>query len=274
MESNFSTKDAYLNHFSPRTYLQTYYTFGPSASKENQILMHVLRKLSETFSLGRVKGDLLIDIGTGPTIHQLLSVCESFKEIVATDYTDQNRKEVIQWLKKEPGAFDWSPVVKYVCELEGDREKWPEKEEKLRERVKQVLKCDVTQSQPLGPVSLPQADCLLTTYCLEAACEDLSTYQQALKNLNSLLKPGGFLVLLSVLKSKFYMIGDERFSCLSLTQEEIEAALKKAGFVSEQSEIIPLHYSKAYTDNEGILYLVGRKPNTSMGIQGQSHSSF
>ncbi|XP_036601577.1 nicotinamide N-methyltransferase-like [Trichosurus vulpecula] len=268
MESNFTTKDAYLNCFSPRTYLQNYYTFGSSPSQEKQVLMHNLRKLSETFSLGQVKGDLLIDIGTGPTIYQLLSACESFKEIVATDYTDQNREELIRWLKKEPGAFDWSPVVKYVCELEGDREKWAEKEEKLRVRVKQVLKCDVTQSQPLGSASLPQADCLLTTYCLEAACKDLPTYQQALKNLSSLLKPGGFLVLLSVLKSKFYIIGDERFSCLSLTQEEIEAALQKAGFTSEQSEVIPHHYSRAYTDNEGILFLVGRKLNTSVGIQG------
>ncbi|XDA84142.1 hypothetical protein R6Z07F_013962 [Ovis aries] len=29
-----------------------------------------------------------------------------------------------------PGAFDWSPVVKYVCELEGNRNKWAEKEER------------------------------------------------------------------------------------------------------------------------------------------------
>ncbi|XP_072467156.1 nicotinamide N-methyltransferase-like [Notamacropus eugenii] len=267
MESNFTTKDTYLKHFSPRTYLETYYTFGPSISKESEILMHNLRKLSETFSLGRVKGDLLIDIGTGPTIYQLLSACESFKEIVVTDYTDQNREEVIQWLKKEPGAFDWSSVVKYVCELEGDREKWAEKEEKLRERVKQVLKCDVTQAQPLGPASLPQADCLLTAYCLEAACKDLPTYQQALKNLNSLLKPGGFLVLICALKSNYYMMGNERFSCLPLTQEEIEASLEKAGFMSEQIDVFPLNFSRTYTYNEGILYLVGRKLNTSMGIQ-------
>ena len=68
-----------------------------------------------------VKGDLLIDIGSGPTIYQLLSACESFKEIIATDYTDQNLQELEKWLKKEPGAFDWSPVVTYVCELEGNR---------------------------------------------------------------------------------------------------------------------------------------------------------
>lgn len=68
-----------------------------------------------------LQGDVLIDIGSGPTIYQLLSACESFKEIIATDYTDQNLQELEKWLKKEPGAFDWSPVVTYVCELEGNR---------------------------------------------------------------------------------------------------------------------------------------------------------
>lgn len=68
-----------------------------------------------------VNGDLLIDIGSGPTIYQLLSACESFKEIIATDYIDQNLRELEKWLKKEPGAFSWSLVMTYVCELEGNR---------------------------------------------------------------------------------------------------------------------------------------------------------
>ncbi|XP_044522266.1 nicotinamide N-methyltransferase isoform X1 [Gracilinanus agilis] len=264
-ESNFTSKDAYLSHFNPQSYLEKYYTFGPSPSAEKQILMHVLRRLAKTFSSGRVKGDLLIDIGTGPTIYQLLSACESFKEIVVTDYTDQNLEELSKWLKKEPGAFDWSPVVKYVCELEGDREKWAEKEERLRQKVKHSLKCDVTQSQPLGSVSLPQADCLLTALCLDAACKDLPTYQQALKNLSSLLKPGGFLVFIDALKSSYYMIGDQKFSSLSLTEEEVEDAVVKAGYTIKEFEVISQSYSNTRANNKGIFYLVGQKQNNSTG---------
>ncbi|XP_074160316.1 nicotinamide N-methyltransferase-like [Sminthopsis crassicaudata] len=267
VEADFTGKDAYLSHFSPQTYLEKYYTFGPSPSPENQILMHVLRRLFMTFSSGRVKGDLLIDIGTGPTIYQLLSACESFKEIVATDYTDQNLEELNRWLKKEPGAFDWSPVVKYVCELEGNREKWTEKEERLRQKVKHLLKCDVTQSQPLGPVSLPQADCLLSALCLDAACKDLPTYHQALRNLHSLLKPGGFLVFIDALKSSYYMIGDQRFSSLSLSQEAVKDAVVKAGYTIQEFEVIPQSYSKTRADNEGLFYLVGQKLGNSVGLQ-------
>ncbi|XP_027628691.1 nicotinamide N-methyltransferase isoform X2 [Tupaia chinensis] len=211
-----------------------------------------------------VKGDLLIDIGSGPTIYQLLSACESFKEIIATDYTDQNLRELEKWLKKEPGAFDWSPVVTYVCDLEGNRVKGPEKEEKLRQAIKRVLKCDVTQSQPLGAVCLPPADCLLSALCLDAACADLPTYRNALQNLGSLLKPGGFLVIVDALKSSYYTIGEQRFSSLCLGREAVEAAVRDAGYSIEQFEVISQRYSPTTADNEGLFALVGRKLSRSV----------
>ncbi|GAB5577095.1 nicotinamide N-methyltransferase [Prionailurus iriomotensis] len=220
------------------------------------------------FCLDGVKGDLLIDIGSGPTIYQLLSACESFKEIIVTDYTEQNLQELQKWLKKEPGAFDWSPVVTYVCELEGNRSrpgiKELEKEEKLRRVVTQVLKCDVTQSRPLGSVPLPLADCLLSTLCLDAACPDLPAYCTALRNLSSLLKPGGFLVVVDALKSSYYMIGEQKFSSLCLGREAIEAAVREAGFSVEQFEVISRRYSSTMCDNEGLFSLVGRKLSKSV----------
>ncbi|NP_001396196.1 nicotinamide N-methyltransferase isoform 5 [Mus musculus] len=121
MESGFTSKDTYLSHFNPRDYLEKYYSFGSRHCAENEILRHLLKNLFKIFCLGAVKGELLIDIGSGPTIYQLLSACESFTEIIVSDYTDQNLWELQKWLKKEPGAFDWSPVVTYVCDLEGNR---------------------------------------------------------------------------------------------------------------------------------------------------------
>ncbi|XP_057346761.1 nicotinamide N-methyltransferase isoform X2 [Manis pentadactyla] len=310
MESSFTSKDTYLTHFNPRVYLEKYYSFGSKHTAESEILKNVLKNLFKIFCKDGMKGDLLIDIGSGPTIYQLLSACESFKEIIVSDYSERNLQELEKWLKKEPGAFDWSPVVAYVCELEGNspgplscpgasapavrdltpiwhyfpspeelllvflimqvcwrqilssyqtRVKVPEKEEKLRQAVKQVLKCDVTQSRPLGPVPLPLADCVLSTLCLDAACPDLPTYCAALRHLGSLLKPEGFLVVVDALKSSFYMVGEQRFSSLVLGREEIEAAMKEAGYSIEQFEVLPQGYSSAICNNEGLFILVGRK---------------
>ncbi|XP_066228891.1 nicotinamide N-methyltransferase [Saccopteryx leptura] len=259
MESGFTSKDTYLSHFNSRDYLEKYYSFGSKPSAETQILRLLLKNLFNIFCVAGLKGDLLIDIGSGPTIYQLLSACESFKEIVATDYTDQNLRELEKWLKKEPGAFDWSPVVAYVCEVEGNRGKEQEKEEKLRRAVTRVLKCDVTQSQPLGTASLPPADCLLSTLCLHAACPDLPAYRAALRSLGSLLKPGGHLVLVDALNSSYYMIGEQRFSSLCLGRDAIKAAVTEAGYAIKQFEVVSQSYSLAVSNNEGLFFLVGQK---------------
>ncbi|KAM6234787.1 nicotinamide N-methyltransferase [Spheniscus humboldti] len=221
----FTDAAVYQQSFDPREYLKEFYSLSDGQGQPNTFLMQNLRSPFKMFSLdgisglgeaqpdravgrfcpgapspsspgrssphaapGGLRGDTLIDVGCGPTIYQLLSACERFREVIASDYADQNHRELEKWLKNEAGAFDWRPVVKYVCELEGDREKWAEKEEKLRKKVRQVLKCDVTKANPVDPASLPPADCVLSTLCLEAACKDPATFRSALRNVGALVK--------------------------------------------------------------------------------------
>ncbi|NXY92279.1 NNMT methyltransferase, partial [Alcedo cyanopectus] len=206
-----------------------------------------------------LRGNTLIDVGCGPTIYQLLSACERFQEIIALDYTDQNRQELEKWLRNEAGAFNWRPVVQYVCELEGDREKWGEKEEKLRKKVKQVLKCDVTKANPVAPVVLPPADCLLSTLCLEGACKDLATFRSALRNIGVLVKPGGHLVLITVLHETYYSFNKQVFSCLYLERKAVEEAVEGAGFEVKFSEVQPCPPSDVHADCNAVLSLVARR---------------
>ncbi|XP_054853298.1 nicotinamide N-methyltransferase-like [Eublepharis macularius] len=259
MEGNFIGKEDYKQHFAPKDYIKTYYSLSSDCYAENTILTFSLKNLHRAFVSGGIKGDTLIDIGSGPTIYQFLSACESFREIIATDYTDQNREEMQRWLRKEPGAFDWSSVVKYACELEGDREKWIEKEEKVRRTIKQVLKCDLTQANPLAPLELPPADCVLSLLCLESACEDLPTYCSALKNISSLVKPGGHLLLVTSLEATFYMVGQNRFFCLYLEQETVDDAVRGAGFDIVWTDLNRVSYSLDVSNNRGMYVLVAQK---------------
>lgn len=191
------------------------------------------------FSLiqGKVKGDTLMDIGTGPCIYQLLSACEAFKNIIVSDFTDKNREELNVWLKNQPEAFDWSSVVKHVCHLEGDRITCQEKEEKLRKTIKQVLKCDVLKTNPIDPVTIPQVDCLLSCLCLEGACKDFESYVTALKNITEFLKPGGYLVLTGVLGNSYYQVGEVKFSALTLNEAFLRETLPGAGYVIENFQL-------------------------------------
>nr|XP_060643320.1 nicotinamide N-methyltransferase-like [Anolis sagrei ordinatus] len=262
MAGEFTGKEVYEKKFCPKNYLNMYLSFESGDSLNcRTVFAIILDKLHKAFAKGGIRGDTLIDIGSGPSIHQLLSACESFKEIIVSDFLEQNQEEMKKWLKKDPETFDWAPVLKYVCQLEGDREKWMEKEEKLRKAIKQVLKCDVTLANPFDPVEIHPADSVLSTYCIEAACKDLDTYHLAMKNVGSLVKPGGHLILVVALEETFYMVGPHKFSSLYLTPEVVRDVLKGAGFdiVSSEVHLHDIHLS--ISDSKSTLFLVAQKPH-------------
>ncbi|XP_069080496.1 nicotinamide N-methyltransferase-like isoform X2 [Pleurodeles waltl] len=125
MEPEFDLKDLYQKDFDTESYFQMYFNPKSDAYVEGYFLPFMLENLHKTFSSGDVKGDLLIDIGCGPSIHMIISACECFKEIIASDWTDANRRAYETWLRDKPGAFDWTPVLSMACELEGDRKLLP-----------------------------------------------------------------------------------------------------------------------------------------------------
>ncbi|XP_076976666.1 indolethylamine N-methyltransferase [Tamandua tetradactyla] len=259
MEGSFTGGDEYQKYFLPRDYLATFYSFDQGPLPEAEMLKFNLECLHKTFGPGGLKGETLIDIGSGPTIYQVLAACESFRDITLSDFTDRNRAELEKWLQKDPGAYDWSPAVKFACELEGDSGRWQEKEEKLRAAVKRVLKCDANLGNPLAPATLPPADCVLTLLAMECACRSLGAYRAALRNLSSLLKPGGHLVTTVTLGLSFYMVGEREFSCVVLEKEEVEQAVLDAGFDIEQLLHTSQSYSVASAANRGVCYVVARK---------------
>ena len=69
---------------------------------------------------GDVSGELLVDIGSGPTLYQVMSGCEVFNKVILTDFLDVNRQELKRWLRNaEDSALDWTPFLKHTCKLEG-----------------------------------------------------------------------------------------------------------------------------------------------------------
>ncbi|NP_001083598.1 indolethylamine N-methyltransferase L homeolog [Xenopus laevis] len=249
----------YQSMFDPKTYLASFCSFGKG---RDRILNFRLQKCFETFGPGGVGGDTLIDIGSGPSIYQLASACESFRNIIATDFTDCNRQEFQKWLNNEPGSFDWSELLQAVCNLEGNRENWREKEDKLRATIKKVLKCDVTKSNPLHPEILPKADCLISALCLEVACKDIDAYKDAVRNITTLLKPGGHLVAIGVFGDSFYKVGKQTFFCLPLDEETVRNTVINAGYTIKELEVFPIDDASLYgdlTDCCANFFLVAKK---------------
>jgi hypothetical protein len=63
-------------------------------------------------------------------------------------------------------------------------------------------------------------DTICTSLCLEAASPDVPSYAKALKNVVSLLKPGGMLVLMGVFDNAMYTVGHKVFKCLVMEKQD------------------------------------------------------
>ncbi|XP_044134397.1 nicotinamide N-methyltransferase-like isoform X1 [Bufo gargarizans] len=261
MAAHSSSQQNYIDEFNPKDYLQTYYVPG-EGMLFGEWTDFALQNLHETFTKGGVRGDTLLDFGTGPTIYQHLSACEVFDKIIVSDFLEQNRAEFRKWLNKDPDAFDWTPIIKHVCELEGNREGWEKKAEKLRSKVKEVLKCDALKQNPYDPIVVPPVDCLLSCLCLEAPCKDIKSYCEVLKNFQHLIKPGGHLLILSGLNATFYYVGKTYFSSMVTKKDELEMAFKEAGYEIEKAVYTPrIDRSKMdVADYDTQYFIHARKP--------------
>ncbi|NXX99528.1 PNMT methyltransferase, partial [Centropus bengalensis] len=248
--------------FDPRAYLSNNYR-PPSAdfSSERCVVPWKLRCLAEAFASGEIHGRTLIDVGSGPTIYQLLSACDHFEEIVATDYLAVNREELERWARGEPGTFDWSPFIQHVCRIEGRGEPWQEKERRLRGRLRRILPIDVHQADPLGAPLCPPADALLSAFCLEAVSPDRATFTRALAHVGSLLRPGGHALLLGALGETFYLAGPARLPVVPLDEADVRTALADAGFAlrSFRSYSMPPALRTGVDDVDGVFFVHAQK---------------
>ncbi|KAM7067095.1 phenylethanolamine N-methyltransferase [Molossus nigricans] len=250
--------------FEPRAYLRNNYA-PPRGdlSIADGVGPWKLRCLAQTFATGEVSGHTLIDIGSGPTIYQLLSACTHFKDITMTDFLEVNRQELGLWLRKEPQAFDWSTYSQHVCLIEGKGESWQEKEHQLRARVKRVLPIDVHQPQPLGAGNLAPlpADALVSAFCLEAVSPDLASFQRALDHITTLLRPGGHLLLIGALEESWYMAGEAKLMVVSLCEEEVREALVCSGYKVRdlRTYTMPAHLLTGVDDVKGIFFAWAEK---------------
>ncbi|XP_074080130.1 phenylethanolamine N-methyltransferase [Macrotis lagotis] len=250
--------------FEPRSYLRNNYA-PPRGDlrRPDGVGPWKLRCLAETFATGQVSGQRLLDVGSGPTVYQLLSACPHFEDITMTDFLEGNRRELRLWLRGDPGAFDWSRYSQHACLIEGRGESWQEKEHQLRSKVKRVLPIDVHQPQPLGPGSpapLP-TDALISAFCLEAVSPDHASFQRALDHITTLLRPGGHLLLIGALEESWYLAGEAKLAVVPIREGDVREALSRSGYQVRdfRTYTMPAYLQTGVDDVKGIFFVWAQK---------------
>ena len=102
---------AYKNHFNSREYLEEYYA---TIGAENDQLL----RFFATAYAAVPDGALLLELGGGPTLYQLVSAANAVAEIHFSDYLGQNLQEVVSWKDGLYDAFDWSAYFRRALEIE------------------------------------------------------------------------------------------------------------------------------------------------------------
>ncbi|XP_041830325.1 phenylethanolamine N-methyltransferase [Melanotaenia boesemani] len=266
-ENGVAAMAAYYQKFDPAAYLQYNYT-PPRADfgRKDSIVPWKLACLHRAFNEGDVSGELLVDIGSGPTLYQVLSGCEVFSKVLLTDFLEVNRQELRRWLQGGEGcSLDWTPYLQHVCKLEGRRPStWTEKAAKLRQVIADVLPIDVHSSQPLAPDSLPSAgaDCLVSCFCLESVSPDLPAFTRALGHIRKLLRPGGHLLLIGALGESYYFGGPGvRIPVVPLNEAQVCVSLMESGYTLIRLEVytLPEDMRVGVDDVTGVFFVKAKK---------------
>ncbi|XP_067681436.1 phenylethanolamine N-methyltransferase-like [Haliotis asinina] len=186
------------------------------------------RRLS-VFHLGHIRGRRLLDIGTGPTIHSVISASSCCDTVNLSDFTPQNREILTKWLD---GSLEHSfkNFFQFVVDKEDRGELPNDREAVMKDKVVGIFPLNLLQTDPLMPALFPPFDIIISSLCLETTAQDLASYEIIAGRIGRLLKDGGHVVLFGVLDESFYRVGSHSFYCLKINAEQVQDIWKRSGF--------------------------------------------
>ncbi|KAM9801313.1 phenylethanolamine N-methyltransferase-like [Neosynchiropus ocellatus] len=259
--------EAYKQAFDAAEFLRYNYTY-PRAdfSDEDSLCVWMLKNLHRAFTEGDIKGGVLLDIGSGPAIYQVMAACEIFDKVIMSDFLEVNCNELKNWFQKNgKSSLDWSPFFQYACKLEGRQPSaWKDKAAQLRKVVKDIVHIDVHLPQPVRADVVPPegADCILSCYCLDCVCLNMSTYSRDLGHVVSLLKPGGHFLIIGTVGMTFWIGGPKaKLPAYPITEAEICELLRENGLSLIRLEMYPLTKKSEVTDDARAIFFAKAKKN-------------
>ena len=129
-----------------------------------------------------------------------------------------------------------------------------------RKVVRGLYVSDARLKQPLGPTRTGFYDLIISGFCIDAISSDPRVFRRCLRNVTSMLQPGGTFIIHALHQCKAYKCGDRMFPGSNLTIDDMQAAMTENGFApaSIDAQVIPCNDNAAY-GYSGILTASGRK---------------
>lgn len=219
----------------------------------------ILDTLHEIFSRDSIRGQSLLDIGTGPCLHTIVSACNSVKDIYLTDYSDKSIEFLKQWWKGE--RVIQQELIQYVLDKENQKETFENRNSILKQKVKDIVNMDITSPAPLQDLNIPTGyDVITSGFCLQMACQNVEQYIDCFKYIFSLLNNGGYLILVGDLSNPEIKFGESTIKPLLMHRIDVQRIAETTGFVLvDWKELLQSSSDENFTGNS-IFVMTGRKP--------------
>ncbi|KAL3871282.1 hypothetical protein ACJMK2_039289 [Sinanodonta woodiana] len=250
-----------VDPFDPEKYFDTFYS-NVSWHKEDGDSMKFFQDcIHEAFNEGNITGKTLLDVGTGPIPNMAFCAAPWFEEITLSDFSLNNREFLRKW---KDGEIDhMRPVFEYIMQLDksGSME---ERQDLLRRKIRNIVFCDITQPNPTASTVVDGVifDAITSSNCLEIASFTPEDYAKSVRNIGTLLKPGGCFVLEGCLEMSFYRIGELLYECYPINKNQIQDIFQKEGFEIISMNVLnytPRPEEHYYSDCNSVFAMVARK---------------
>ncbi len=227
MSTSTQTTVSDYSQWQPEEYLREYYgEVLPDEHFAMQFLVEAIARLEPV--------PVALEFGCGPTVHHALPMAPVAGEIHFADFLESNRVQVEKWLRSDDDAFNWRHFGRETLELEGNpaptNEQITAREAMLRAKVTPVLFGDAFATDPLGASKRGFYPLVASHYCAEACTTDKSEWSQCMKNIISLVAPGGTLILSCCSSANAYAVGELFFPCAGVDETDVLASLRENGF--------------------------------------------
>ncbi|KAG8568490.1 hypothetical protein GDO81_014020 [Engystomops pustulosus] len=249
----------HVHCFDSRKHLDQYFSDSAQKIFGEDSLKFPIENLTETFSLGHIKGDILIDLSKGSPVHHLYSACDFFKHLIVLKMKDRCILELKRWVDTRTGAFDWCHAAQLHADIEGKSDHLEDKEGKVRSALQHVVKCDLERENVTEPIDLPPADCIISAWLLDVISKGRDDYIRNLRKFSRLLKPGGHLILLGLLDATYFIIGEDKFHIFKYDEHFARKALIGEGFSIDSCVVKKRKAESDLMDYKRVIFIVAHK---------------
>ena len=243
-----------------RDYYKTYYSVVVLPDEQAVLAYQIQVMRAHAARFGRA-----LDYGCGPTLHRAIAATPYAFRIDMTDWLADNLVCVRDWLAADANNTDWTRFTRFLMTAEGrrriDATRIREREQRTRKVVRGLYVSDARWRHPLGPDHEGFYDLLVSGFCLDAVSSDKRVWRRCMRNVLSMVAPGGTTILHFLHRCRAYKVGDRLFPGSNLSVDDVARLLATLGFdpASIDVQVIPCATNAEY-GYEGILTASARRP--------------